>query len=90
MNNDLFVCIFGIAVVFIGLTCIVGLCKLMSLALKKTAATDNNIAVPNVSTESAADVIPNREEMVAAVSAVIAEELGNDISAIRIVSLKKL
>ena len=33
---------------------------------------------------------PNRQELVAAVSAAIAEELGTDITGIRIVSMKKL
>jgi len=35
-------------------------------------------------------VIENRQEIIAAVSAVIAEELGTDISAIRIHSFKKI
>ena len=33
---------------------------------------------------------PNRQELVAAVSAAIAEELGTDITGIRILSMKKL
>ena len=42
-------------------------------------------AVPAV-----AEPIPNRQAMIAAISAVIAEELGTDISAIRILSVKKV
>ena len=38
----------------------------------------------------AADVIPNRGELVAAVSAALAEELGTDVTAIRIVSIKRV
>ena len=34
--------------------------------------------------------IPNRQKIVVAISAAIAEELGTDVSAIKIVSLKKL
>ena len=83
------VCLMGMGIVFTGLLCIVGLCKLMSLARgstqKKTdAPAQEQIAAP------AAEEIPNREEMVAALSAVIAEELGTSVSAIRIVSLKRI
>ena len=34
--------------------------------------------------------VENRQEIIAAVSAVVAEELGTDISAIRILSFKKI
>ena len=34
--------------------------------------------------------IPNRQEFIAAVSAAIAEELGEDVSAIRITSVKRI
>ena len=46
---------------------------------------DNTPVLSNDATE-----IPNRQEMIAAVSAAIAEELGKDVSAIRILSVKKL
>lgn len=83
------VCLMGMSIVFAGLLCIVGLCKIMSLACgnsqKKTdASAQKQTAAP------AAEEIPNREEMVAALSAVIAEELGTSVSAIRIVSLKRI
>jgi len=38
----------------------------------------------------AADTIPNRQQFVAAVSAVIAEEMGTDVSKLRILSIKKI
>ena len=37
-----------------------------------------------------AQPIENRQEIIAAVSAVIAEELGTDINALRIISFKKI
>ena len=49
--------------------------------------------VKPATTESAPavnDEIPNREELVAAVCAAIAEEEGTDITAIRVVSIKKV
>ena len=36
------------------------------------------------------DAIPNRQAMIAAISAAIAEEEGADLNAIRILSVKKL
>lgn len=47
-------------------------------------------AVPAGTVTPVAEPIPNRQAMIAAVSAAIAEELGTDISAIRILSVKKL
>ena len=89
--NSMGVCLMGMGIVFAGLLCIVGLCYLMSYLVgltdkkKATENTNQPVAVNN-----AAEIIPNRKEMVAAVSAVIAEELGKDVSAIKIVSFKKI
>lgn len=47
-------------------------------------------AAPSVVTNNVAtQPIQNRQEIIAAVSAAVAEELGTDISAIRILSFKK-
>jgi len=45
-----------------------------------------NVSVPSVRTEQ----IPNRGEFVAAISAAIAEDMGKDVSSIRILSIKKI
>lgn len=97
--NVALVCLFGVSVVFLGLVCIVILCKIMSILVgmsEKTAP----VAAPeggkpvNVGTPAApARVSPDpgpRGEVVAAIAAVLAEELGEDVSAIRILSLKKI
>ena len=91
--SNTFVVVLGISVVFIGLICIVLLCKIVSavcrLAEKKenhAPATATNVA-PVV---TAAQPIQNRQEIIAAVSAALAEEMGTDISAIRIHSFKKI
>ncbi|MEE0897932.1 MAG: OadG family protein [Acutalibacteraceae bacterium] len=89
--SNTFVVVLGIGVVFVGLICIVLLCKIVSafcmLGEKKT----NNTPAP-VPTAVAAEAQPiqNRQEIIAAVSACVAEELGTDISAIRILSFKKI
>ena len=86
-----FVCFFGIGVVFAGLVILIGLVYLMNFIcdkLVKEKAPAKTVAP--AATPSASDVIPNREELVAAVCAAIAEEEGTDISAIRVVSIKKV
>ncbi len=89
-THDLFVVCMGIGTVFIGLICIIVLCKIIGLfcgASKKASAPE---VKANTSAPSAAQPIQNKQEIIAAVSAVIAEELGTDISAIRILSFKKI
>lgn len=86
-----FVCFFGIAVVFVGLVILIGLIYLMNFIcdkLIKDKAPKKAENAPVVSANN--DVILNREELVAAVCAAIAEEEGTDISAIRVVSIKKV
>lgn len=87
------VCLIGIGVVFIGLACIIGLVELMNLITVKTASKSKNEEKPQSTAPvqaSSGGVIENRDELVAAVCAAIAEENGTDISAIRVVSFKKI
>ena len=88
------VCLLGVAVVFAGLAALIGIIEIMNrvcdkLAKKKTdsapAAQPAPVAVPVANAP-----IENRQEIVAAVCAAVAEENGTDISAIRVVSFKKL
>lgn len=91
--SNTFVVVMGISVVFIGLICIVLLCKIVSaicmLADKKEVTTPVTAITPSAPV-SAAQPIENRQEIIAAVSAVLAEELGTDVSALRILSFKKI
>ena len=93
MNVGL-VCLMGVAIVFIGLVCIVLLCKIMSLlvVISEKGKTPENAAAPAAPAAKPA-VSPDpgpRGEVVAAIAAALAEELGEDVSAIRILSLKKI
>lgn len=84
--NPLFVCLLGMGTVFVGLLCIVVICRITGVLCRlseKKKATDDPSGNGN-------EEIPNRQEWIAAVSAALAEELGEDISAIRIHSVKKL
>lgn len=92
MVSDAFVIGLGISVVFIGLISIVILCKILSAvcALSEKKPAPKNTAVAPANVTAAAQPIENRQEIIAAVSAAVAEELGTDISAIRILSFKKI
>lgn len=93
-----FVVLMGLATVFIGLICIIllimivsALCRISSSVAPQSQAKDTAPAsvtpVAPVAQATAGQI--ERGELVAVVSAAIAEELGTDVSAIRIVSLQK-
>ena len=84
------VCLIGVAVVFVGLACIIGLVELMHLITKPRAQKAVSAPVQSAPVAAPSTVIENRDEIVAAVCAAIAEENGTDISAIRVVSFKKV
>lgn len=92
--SNLFVVCLGVGTVFIGLICIILLCKIISLLCGiagNKAAEPSVAAAPTVAqAPSIGTPIENRQEIIAAVSAAVAEELGTDISAIRILSFKKI
>ncbi len=89
----LFVPIMGISTVLLSLTCIILLCTLMSKVcqlLEKSEADKPVSSAVQPSAAAPAAPIPNKGELVAAISAALAEELGTDISAIRIHSLRRV
>ena len=85
--SNLFVCLMGLGTVFVGLVCIILLVTLMSYVCRKSEG--KSVPAPAAATVDApkAGVEP---ELIAAVSAAIAEEMGTDISAIRIISMKQI
>lgn len=87
--SSLFVCLMGMGTVFFGLICLIILTAIMGKIVGGRAAPAAAPAA-TVPTAAPAAAEPNRQELVAAVSAAIAEELGTDITGIRIVSMKKL
>ena len=89
----------GFLIVFIGLICLIALVGVMGAvcqrvlkdekkAVKKAAPAPAKAAAPAKAVAPAA--IANRDELVVAFSAAVAEELGTDVSAIRVVSLKEI
>ena len=90
--SNTFVVVLGVSVVFIGLISIILLCKILSaicsMAIKEDEPRTSASPTAAVATATS-QPIENRQEIIAAVSAAVAEELGTDISAIRILSFKK-
>ncbi len=92
--SNLFVCLMGLATVFIGLICIIFLVSVMSSIVRKTdkashaSAQHAAISAPvPAALKGGSEITP---EFIAAISAVIAEEMGRDVNAIRIVSVNKV
>lgn len=83
--SSAFVCFMGIGTVFFGLVCLIVLTKLMSIVCNQRSA---ELPAPQVSVAPAPQ--EDRTMLVAAISAAIAEELGTDVTGIRILSMKKL
>ncbi len=83
----IFVCLMGMGTVFFGLICLIVLTTLLGRVCgQKQQSVPATAAVP----APAAAPAVNQQELIAAVSAAIAEELGTDITGIRILSVKKL
>ena len=86
--SNLFVCLMGMGTVFFGLICLIALTTIMGKIVGGRAVPAAMPAPAAAPVSAAAE--PNRQELVAAVSAAIAEELGTHITGIRTVSMKKL
>ena len=90
-----FVVVMGIGIVFVGLICLIVLISAMGAVMKrvnimhpvKETAVRTAVPAPAPAAQSA---IPNRGELVAAISVALAEELGKDVRAIRIHSIKRV
>ena len=95
----------GILIVFIGLICLIALVTIMGAISQKLLSGEKSAkpaqkkaAAPAPAAKSGAaksgaakgGAIENRDELVAIFSAAVAEELGTDVSAIRVVSLKEI
>ena len=85
--SNLFVCLMGIGTVFFGLICIILLVTLMSFVCRKT---EQKTTLAPVSAPAGVPKAGIGPELIAAVSAASAEEMGTDMSAIRIISMKQI
>ena len=84
----------GIGVVFFGLICIVLICMIMGKIAQKLESKTPSVGTapaPSAAAPVGDAISPEkRRELIAAISAVIAEELGTDVSAIRVTSFRKI
>ena len=87
--SNWFVVAMGIATVFVGLICIILLSYAMSAVVRNFAKAPA-VTAAAVPAAPAVETIPNRQSMIAAISAAVAEDMGTDLSGIRILSVKKL
>ncbi|MBQ4087571.1 MAG: OadG family protein [Clostridia bacterium] len=84
---------FGFGLVFVGLICIIAICSIVGSICKAFIKEEKKPAQVPATAPAAAPAdngIANKGEFVAAVSAALAEELGTDVTGIRILSIKKL
>ena len=89
-----FVCMMGMGTVFIGLICIVFICMLMSAAVRalsknKKAPASAPAAAPSAADKAITLAPAEKQAVVAGICACIAEELGTDVSNIKVLSFKK-
>ena len=82
----IFVCLMGMGTVFFGLICLIVLTTLLG----RVCGQKQQSAPAAVSPAPAAVSAGDQQELIAAISAAIAEDLGTDITGIRILSVKKL
>ena len=82
----IFVCLMGMGTVFFGLICLIVLTTLLG----RVCGQKQQSAPAAVSPAPAAVSAGDQQELIAAVSAAIAEELGTDITGIRILSITKV
>ena len=87
--------VIGFAIVFIGLILLIAIVSVMGAICQRLLSDDKKkkapaAAAPAAPVAAAPAVIENRDELVVAFSAAVAEELGTDVSAIRVVSLKEI
>ncbi len=87
--ENAYIVLLGIGTVFFGLICIVIICNIMS---RIVGAIDREEKKPEVAESAPVNNAPieNRQAIIAAVSAVIAEELGESVKNIKVVSFKRV
>ena len=89
--SNLFVCAIGIGTVFFGLIALVFICYILSavckMISKNAPSPQTSPAAPKIGGQTGE--IANKGEIIAAACAVIAEELGEDVKNIKVVSFKR-
>ena len=87
--SNLFVCLMGLGIVFVGLLCLIALVSLMGRIFGRKDQVQQD-ALPAGKAAAAPLHKEKKEELLAAVTAAIAEDMHTDVSAVRIVSIKRV
>lgn len=92
-----FVVAMGLGTVFIGLICIIILCKILGAVCTIIEGNSKQSYAPAPAATPASTPAPapaqssvNRQEVIAAIGVAVAEELDVDVNAIRITSIKRI
>lgn len=84
----------GLITVFVVLICLIILIKIMGAILGGSSSADTAAAAqpqrPVPAPAAPAAAAPNKQQLVAAISAAIAEDMGSDVNHIKIHSIKRL
>ena len=83
----------GILIVFVGLICLIALVAVLGKVCQSLLDEEGEkkaVPAPAAPAPKAVSAIENRDELIVAFSAAVAEELGTDVSAIRVVSFKEI
>lgn len=84
------VTLMGLGTVFAGLIVIIFMCKLLGCIVASKKEDDAPTTVQTAAPVQESAPIQNKGELVAAISSAVAESLGKDVKAIRIISIKKV
>lgn len=87
------VVLMGLITVFVGLICLIIIIKLMGTIialLKQQSASPEKAEAAPVATPAPAAPAANNQQIVAAIAVAIAEEMGTDVSHIRIHSIRRI
>ena len=85
-----FVIVMGLGTTFVGLICIILLCSLLGVICKSLVKEEAPKVQPQAAAVSNLPMPENKQEILAAVCAVIAEELGTEVEALKVVSFKRV
>ena len=80
----------GVGTVFVGLICLIIICYIMGAVCRLFVKSDKKEEAPASAVASPAQPIANKQEVLAAVCAVIAEELGTEANNIKVTSFKRV
>lgn len=87
------VVLMGLVTVFVVLICLIIIIKLMGAIMVKAAPVEQaeaGVPAPAAAPAAAPAVSGNKQQVVAAIAVAIAEEMGTDVSHIRIHSIKRV